>query len=126
MLGASTILVSNFMLGHGPWTPYQMLGLGLVGFIAGAIPHDKKTSLLLLTAYSVFAAFLYGLITDVFFWSAFAAEHNLKTFIAIKTAGLLMDSSRALGNIVFMIFLGAPLLKILARFKKRFTVVYIN
>lgn len=125
MLGASTILVSNFLLGHGPWTPYQMLGLGLVGFIAGFIPSGRRETSLLLVAYSVIAAYLYGLTTDLFWWSAFAAEHNLNTYLAVASAGLLMDTSRAFGNVLLMLFLGIPLVKILERFKKRFYVTVI-
>ncbi|MBN1289954.1 MAG: ECF transporter S component, partial [Actinobacteria bacterium] len=35
MVGATTALVSNFMLGHGPWTVWQMLAWGLAGLSAG-------------------------------------------------------------------------------------------
>ena len=31
MVGAITALISNFFLGQGPWTPYQMLAWGLAG-----------------------------------------------------------------------------------------------
>jgi energy-coupling factor transport system substrate-specific component len=120
ILGAATIFVSNFLLGHGPWTPYQMIGLGLVGFIAGLIPVGRKMSFPFLLAYSVFSAYLYGLITDLFWWSAFAAEHTINTYIAVAASGILMDSSRALGNFLFMLFFCTPLLKILLRFRKRF------
>jgi len=34
MVGALTALVSNFFLGQGPWTPYQMLAWGLLGVLA--------------------------------------------------------------------------------------------
>jgi energy-coupling factor transport system ATP-binding protein len=34
MVGAITALVSNFFLGQGPWTPFQMLAWGLAGISA--------------------------------------------------------------------------------------------
>ncbi|MBM3308709.1 MAG: ECF transporter S component [Candidatus Altiarchaeales archaeon] len=117
MVGASTMLVSNFLLGHGPWTPYQMLALGLVGFFAGLM---QTRNTIILTVYSIFAAYFYGFVTDLFWWSAFAAEHSLQTYIAVASAGLLMDSSRALGNVLFTLVLSKPLIKILQRFRNRF------
>ncbi|MDD5111162.1 MAG: ECF transporter S component [Candidatus Altiarchaeota archaeon] len=120
MLGASTILLSNFMLGHGPWTPYQMLGLGLTGFFAGFIPSNRKRlTIILLIIYTVLSAYAYGLITDLFWWSAFSAEPSITTYIAVVSAGLPMDTARATGNVLFMLALGRPLLRVLERFRKR-------
>jgi energy-coupling factor transport system substrate-specific component len=126
MVGAATILVSNFLLGHGPWTPYQMIGLGVVGVLAGLIPKMRRGTGILLTIYGMFSGYLYGLITDVFWWSAFAAERTLQTYLAVASAGLLMDTSRALGNALFMLLLGPVLVKTLKRFQKRFSVRVIR
>jgi energy-coupling factor transport system substrate-specific component len=125
MLGASTMLVSNFLLGQGPWTPYQMFGLGLIGFLAGLLPK-KSFRMPILLLYAVLSAYIYGFITDLFWWSAFAAEHSLQTYIAVASAGLLMDTSRAFGNLLFMLLLGKALLKILERFGKRFYIKAIT
>ena len=35
--GAAAGLISNFFFGQGPWTPWQMLGFGLVGFVGGVL-----------------------------------------------------------------------------------------
>ncbi|MEX2104005.1 MAG: ECF transporter S component, partial [Bacilli bacterium] len=34
MVGATAALVSNFFLGQGPWTPWQMFAWGMMGFTA--------------------------------------------------------------------------------------------
>src|SRR5258705_10000911 len=36
-VGALTGLVSNFWLGQGPWTPWQMAGWGLTGIIGAGL-----------------------------------------------------------------------------------------
>jgi len=41
MTGAMTAFVSNFFFGQGPWTPWQMAALGLVGFLAGLLAEKK-------------------------------------------------------------------------------------
>ena len=37
LTGALTALVSNFIFGQGPWTPWQMFTWGFVGFLAGIL-----------------------------------------------------------------------------------------
>ena len=37
LTGALTAVVSNFIFGQGPWTPWQMFTWGLVGFLAGVL-----------------------------------------------------------------------------------------
>ena len=36
-VGALSGLVSNFWLGQGPWTPWQMAGWGLTGILGAAV-----------------------------------------------------------------------------------------
>ena len=35
--GAAAGLISNFFFGQGPWTPWQMFAMGLIGFLSGII-----------------------------------------------------------------------------------------
>ena len=37
LTGSLSVVVSNMIFGHGPWTPWQMLAFGLVGFVAGVL-----------------------------------------------------------------------------------------
>ncbi|MBQ6808893.1 MAG: ATP-binding cassette domain-containing protein, partial [Firmicutes bacterium] len=37
LVGALTAFVSNMLMGQGPWTPWQMLGFGLIGLLAGIL-----------------------------------------------------------------------------------------
>ena len=37
LVGAMSMLVSNMMFGQGPWTPYQMFAMGIIGFLAGIL-----------------------------------------------------------------------------------------
>lgn len=44
--GALTAFVSNMFFGQGPWTPWQMFALGLLGFISGLVfRKDIRTKL---------------------------------------------------------------------------------
>ena len=127
-VGALAMFFSNFFLGHGPWTPFQMIGLGFTGGLAGIIPkvRNKRIELALLALYSVITAYFYGAFTDLFSWVAFVPQHTAETFIAIVSAGMIANTSRALGNVFFMLILGPVVLKVLRRFRKRFTVEYVD
>ena len=35
LCGSMSVLISNIYFGQGPWTPFQMLGFGLIGLFAG-------------------------------------------------------------------------------------------
>lgn len=122
MVGSMTMLISNFSLGHGPWTPFQMIALGTVGFLSYFIPRlkNRKINFSLLIIFGIISAYLYGAITDLWYWSAFVSQHNITTYLAILIAGLPTDTARAIGNSIFISTLGLPVLKILERFKKRF------
>ena len=37
LVGAMTMVVSNFLLGQGPWTPWQMFAMGFIGFLSGIL-----------------------------------------------------------------------------------------
>ena len=37
LVGAMTMVVSNFLFGQGPWTPWQMFAMGFIGFLSGIL-----------------------------------------------------------------------------------------
>ena len=62
--GALTAFVSNMFFGQGPWTPWQMFALGLLGFISGLVFRKDirtKTQRALLCLYGALSTFfIYG------------------------------------------------------------------
>jgi energy-coupling factor transport system substrate-specific component len=125
-VGALTMFTSNFFIGHGPWTPFQMLGLGLTGAFAALLPKEGKREMPLLVLYSILTAYLYGFLTDVFSWIAFVPTHTFNSLIAVLGAGMLFNTARAVGNVFFMSILGPVLLRVLRRFRRRLTYHHVN
>ena len=140
MVGAMTPLISNFFLGQGPWTLYQMLAWGLIGYGAGYLrrfPHltsplkgeeqgegDKGPSRKVLITSGVICAFIFGLITNLYFWLYFAYPLTLSTLIFAQLSSLWFDASHAIGNAIFLGLFGVKTIAILERYKKRFSWVY--
>ena len=43
LVGAMTMLTSNMIFGQGPWTPWQMFAMGIIGFLAGVLYHSQRS-----------------------------------------------------------------------------------
>ena len=120
-VGAITAIVSNFFLGHGPWTLYQMVAWGLAGVSAGYLSRVKANRTLLV-AFGALWGYIYGGITNVWFWTAFVYPLTVKTFMVTQINTIWFDTFHAVGNGVFMALLGTRTVTILGRFKMRFGV----
>jgi len=121
-VGAMTALVSNFFLGHGPWTLYQMIAWGLAGLSAGFLSR-LKLNVPILIVIGIIWGYLYGLITNIWFWTAFVYPLTLKTFLVTQLNTVWFDTFHAAGNAFFLGILGSKTIAVLQRFKERFSIV---
>jgi energy-coupling factor transport system substrate-specific component len=124
-VGAITPLVSNFFLGQGPWTLYQMIAWGFAGFSAGFLGKFKLNRLLLI-AIGVLWGYLYGFITNLWFWTSFVYPLTLKTWVVTQLNSVWLDTFGAVGNAVFLGILGMKTIAVLERFKRRFSIMIHN
>lgn len=123
MVGAITALVSNFFLGQGPWTLYQMFAWGMAGVSAAYLRRFNlgRTSLII---FGVIWGYLYGWIMNTWFWASFIYPLTFKTFLTYQLTGIWFDTFHALGNAVFLGAFGQKTIAILQRFKMRFSIEY--
>ena len=65
-VGALSGLVSNFWLGQGPWTPWQMAGWGMTGVFGAwlAALTGRRVGRVWLAAVCALAGFAYGALLD--------------------------------------------------------------
>jgi energy-coupling factor transport system substrate-specific component len=145
-MGSLTLLLSALLSGGtGPWLPYQMLGAGLVGGGAGFLGRLTGADtgwfgMTVLAAYSVVAGFAYGLLLDLWEWPFLLASGSgplswvpglparelAHRFLAFYlTTSLVYDAFRAAGNCVLTLLLGAPVVGMLLRFRRRFLVEWV-
>ena len=124
-VGAMTALVSNFFLGQGPWTLFQMIAWGFAGLSAGFL-NRLHLNRFLLIAIGILWGYLYGLITNIWFWTAFVYPLTLKTLFITQLNAVWFDTLHAIGNAVFLGTLGMKTIGVLERFKKRFSIVILN
>ena len=122
VIGGNTALISNLFLGRGPWTIYQMIAWGLVGITGGLLNprHTKIPNRYFLACIGFVWAFLYGWITDVWYW--LLSGGGLPNFIATITLSFPFDLVHAIATFIFMISFGPATINILYRYQQRFII----
>ncbi|MGB9868255.1 MAG: ECF transporter S component [Bacillota bacterium] len=116
LIACVAVVVSNFFLGHGPWTPWQMVAWGLAGALAGKLRGaGYRAPMLLCTVWG----YLFGWIMNFWFWAAFLQPRTLYSFAAACLASFWLDTMHALGNALLWALFGRRLLGILERFRPR-------
>jgi energy-coupling factor transport system substrate-specific component len=126
IIGSLAAFSSNFFLGHGPWTPWQMLAWGLAGVCGGLVPQSRGTfDRWLFTIVAFIWGFLFGWILNIWHWLSFVYPLTIHSFAAVMLTSLVFDSMHASGNALFMFLLGPELAAILQRFKRRLSFSYL-
>jgi len=120
MVGAVTALVSNFFLGHGPWTPYQMFAWGMVGTSAVLVKR-LRFGRIGLVIFGIVWGYVFGWIMNVWFWASFVYPLTLKTFMVAQLNSVWFDTFHAIGNAIFLGLFGLKTIGALERFRKRFS-----
>ena len=117
-VGAVAAFVSNFFLGQGVWTPWQMLAWGACG-VAGALAARLLQRRLALAAFCFVLGMAFSGFMDVWNWLAFYDEHTWQTFVATHGRGLPFDLAHGIGNVVIALVAGPELRRLLDRYGRK-------
>ena len=123
LMGAMTMLVSNILFGQGPWTPFQMFALGLIGLLAGAVFHRRpriRQRLPMCIFGAVAAVVIYGGIMNPATALLWAETLNGKMLAAYYISGFPWDMVRAVATALFLWFGAEPLLEKLDRIRVKY------
>ncbi len=126
LVGAMTGFVSNFLFGQGPWTPWQMFGFGIIGFLAGVLYYKNilKKNRLSLCIYGGLSTFIiYGLILDFASVLMFTGTLTMRTLKASLISGIPFNFVHAVSTIVFLFILSQPMLKKIDRIKIKYGLI---
>ncbi len=124
-VGALGMLVSNFMLGQGPYTPWQMAAWGMVGLAGaalGALTRGRVGRLSLALACALAALFA-GEIMDLYTWTL-GAVHTPAAFLAVAGQGLPYDMTGVVASFLFGLAFAPELAQVLTRVRVRMDVTW--
>jgi energy-coupling factor transport system substrate-specific component len=116
-VGALAALASNFFLGQGPWTPWQMLawgGCGVVGALAAPLIRRRVPFALLCFVLG----FAFSGLMDVWEWYSFY-PHTWAALTVQLGRGFWFDAAHAIGNVIMALVVGPELRRLLERYGRR-------
>src|SRR5439155_21932421 len=115
--GAIAALASNFFLGQGPWTPWQMLGWGACGLAGAALAPLLRRRIPFAVACFVLG-FAFSAFMDVWQWVSFC-PHPWVALTVVVSDGVWFDAAHAVGNVVIALAIGPELRRLLERYARR-------
>lgn len=129
LVGAISLLVSDFIFGQGPWTPWQMLAYGIAGFVAGflaergVIPRSdlsNRAKTLLSLAGAAFVVVVVGPILDTCSLFTMVSAITPESALAIYASGLPVNAVQATATAITLFILANPLLGKLERVRVKY------
>jgi energy-coupling factor transport system substrate-specific component len=119
-VGAVGMLMSNFLLGQGPYTPWQMAawgGVGLCGALVGRLSRRRLGRVPLALCCGVAALAAKEVMN--FYTFTIGASHTPAAFLLIAGAGLPFDLTDMVASFLFGLAFGPELARLLARMRAR-------
>ena len=138
LVGSMTMLVSNFLFGQGPWTPWQMFAMGFIGFLSGILYRLRilPTKRLQLSVYQkgILKArkrdlCIYGFLSVVLIYGGImnpaalfmsVYQFSWSGLLAIYISGVPVDLVHASSTFLFLWIGAKPLLEKLQRIKVKY------
>ncbi len=126
LCGSLSALISDFVFGIGPWTPFQMFAWGLIGYLAGMFCHQLYQNKWLLYSYGAVAGIIFSMIMDL--WSVLAIDNsfNLSRYLFTVIAALPVTITYIVSNIIFIFVFKDAMFKILQRVKVKYGITEGN
>ena len=111
------------LFSQGPWMPWQMFAMGIIGFLAGVlfrkgVLQRKRLSLCIFGAVS--AILVYGGIMNPAAALISASKINWNIILAYYATGFPMDCIQGIATGMFLWFAAEPMLEKLDRIKVKY------
>ena len=126
LVGALSMLVSNMLFGQGPWTPWQMFSMGIIGFLAGILFQKGwlKARKVSLCIFGVWAAlFIYGGIMNPVSLLMSSYAITKRNLLAIYISGLPVDMVHGAATVIFLLLASKPMIEKLERIKIKYGLI---
>ena len=120
LVGALSAVLSNFVMGQGPWTPFQMLAWGLIGLFAGIFAKQLKASKLLLYGYGLVSGVAYSMLLDIWTTVWTYKEFTFAEYGAALMTAVPYTVLYAVSNLLFLMVFAKPIGDKMERIRKKY------
>lgn len=121
--GSLSMLLSNFLFGQGMFTPFQMLGMGLVGFFCGLIFYAKRYNtnrIAVSITGGLVCFFVYGLVVDFSSVLMMVTDFNIGSVVSVYLAGISFNIIHGVTTAVLLFFINKPMTDKFSRLRVKY------
>lgn len=122
LTGALSAVISNFYFGQGPWTPFQMMSWGLIGFTAGLLAQPLKRHKWFLLCYGVIVGVAYSFIMDIWTVLWYNGTFQRTLYTGALLSAIPYTCVYALSNVLFLLLFAKPFGQKLERIQVKYGV----
>ncbi|QSX07354.1 ECF transporter S component [Sedimentibacter sp. zth1] len=126
LVGATSAFTSNFFFGQGPWTPWQMFSLGIIGFIAGVLQRKgilKKNKISLCIFGFIITYLVYGFLMNFASLVMVSNRITKASLISVYISGVPYDTVHAVATVFFLYVLSNPMIRKLDRIRLKYGMI---
>lgn len=120
LCGAFSALISNFVFGQGPWTPFQMLAWGIIGLISALLSRFILGRLSLICLLGAVSGIVYSFLMDIYTVLWIDPHFSFSRYIAALTTAIPTTASYVVSNVLFLLVLAKPIGKKINRVKEKY------
>ena len=122
LCGSLSAFVSNFFFGQGPWTPFQMIAWGSIGWFSGMLNRtgQMEKRKIRTAVFGILAGIWYSLVMNL--WVVIGAGEGLEwiRYGAVFITSLPVTAEYCVSNVLFLWILVPGFMKRLNRVKYKY------
>lgn len=123
IIGILLALLSNLILGFGPYVLWQCFSWGLMGYTSGIFAKLLKKNIFVFLSFAFIWGLVFGFIMNTSTIYLMSLEFNFKTLVALMILSLPMDIAHGLSNFLLVLFTSKKFISILERISIKYGVV---
>ncbi|MCI8336573.1 MAG: ECF transporter S component [Peptococcaceae bacterium] len=122
MVGVGAAFSSNLLLGHGPWSLWQMAAWGGMGLFSGVLGAYLASHRMLLVSWGFVSGLLFGVGMNVWSVLTFMPSFSWGALVTACATSIYFDLAHGLSNSIFLYWQGERWQKLLLRAKKQYRI----
>ena len=122
LCGSLSAFISNFFFGQGPWTPFQMIAWGSIGWFAGILNKDGRMEKHKISAvvFGIAAGIWFSLVMNLWVMTGAGEEIQWIRYGIIWVTSLPVTIEYCVSNVLFLWILIPGFMKRLNRVKYKY------